>query len=410
VDDQAHDLEMAPIQPTLDRRGELGDEPGLHALIVGVSDCRYLPMAGAPPDEIKHKFGMTRLTSPALSAVRVWRWLVNRKDKLAAKLATCRLLLRPSPAEIAASEELKKFPPGASFNEFAAATAEWRASARQRTNDITFLYFAGHGVQEANTEDHVVLLEDFAAPGAALRNGVRVSEILAGMAPRDDQPAIARTQLYFFDTCRNTPEQFEQLAMAQVGSIWDMPRTQMVDDRACPWFCAAEPRGTAYAGKDHQTLFSQALLACLEGGAGTPLDEWDLDRGWAVSVASLAGGLSTHLDLLNAEAGANQAPSINRYNGRPVIHFLDAPPPVDVTLTVTPDGAIPVTRVAVFDEADAVLRDLGPPADHPYRDTLKAGDYRVVARIDPGAAVYATKRTTLKARPPLSPIQLRVGP
>jgi len=400
---------MHPLQPILDRRGELGKEPGLHALIVGVSEYRHLPAAGAAPDEIKKKFGMTRLTSPALSAVRVWRWLVHRQDKLTAKLATCRLLLCPSPAEIASCPELKDFPSGASFEAFAEAAAEWRTNAAQRATDVTFVYFAGHGVQEANTEDHVVLLEDFAAPGAALRNGVRVSEILAGMAPRDEQAAIARTQFYFFDTCRNTPEQFEKFAMAQVGSIWNVIQTQMVDDRACPWFCAAEPRGMAYAGKDHQTLFSQALLACLEGGAGTPVDEGDLERGWAVSVASLAGGLPTHLDLLNAEAGANQAPSINRYNGRPVIHFLDAPPPVDVTVTVTPDDAVPVTRVAVFDEADDVKCDLGPPTDHPYRDTLQAGDYRVVATVDPAAAVFASKRTTLKARPPHSPLQLRIG-
>ena len=174
---------MRPLVPFLDRRAEVGDAPGLHALIVGVSEYRYLPPVGSPAADVARKFGMTRLTSPAMSAVRIWHWLVERGDKLTAKLATCRLLLSASPTEIARFPELEQFPQGALFESFATAAEAWREDARRRADEVTLFYFAGHGVQEPNTDDVVLLLEDFSGPGAVLRNGVRASEIQSGMAP-----------------------------------------------------------------------------------------------------------------------------------------------------------------------------------------------------------------------------------
>jgi hypothetical protein len=406
--------ESLPLQPFVDRRKDLDGDPGLHALIVGVSHYQFLPAADASPEDIERAHGLVGLTSPARSAVNVWQWLQKRADKLTARLATCRLLLSPSPIEIEQVPQLKDFPETATFEAFRAAVDGWRQHALARPDDVTLLYFAGHGVEELRSGEQVLLLEDIAAPGPFLRNGVRTSEILAGMAPSEEErPNIARTQFYFLDSCRNTPDQFDQYVLQRVGSIWDVKGTKTIDDRACPIFFAAVPRGASYAGLDHQTLFSRALLACLKGDAGMPLDEGDVEAGWGVSVESLARSLRDRIVDLNRGAGANQSYVVNRYNGgRPVIlHYLDAPPPVDITVTVAPEAAVPVTTVTVLDDWESPLLRLSTGTrDYPFRDRLAAGDYRVVATVDPAIKIYSTKRGTLKARPPRFPYRLRVGP
>ena len=76
-----------------DRRTELGNSPGTHALVVGVSDYEFLPSHDKEADPV---FGLRGLASGALTAYRVAEWLLKSKDRLAAPLATLRLLVAPS--------------------------------------------------------------------------------------------------------------------------------------------------------------------------------------------------------------------------------------------------------------------------------------------------------------------------
>ena len=61
------------MTPLFDRREELGNEPGVHALIVGVSD--YSNLAGYDDPAREQHWGMKKLGSAALSAYRIHQWL-----------------------------------------------------------------------------------------------------------------------------------------------------------------------------------------------------------------------------------------------------------------------------------------------------------------------------------------------
>jgi hypothetical protein len=133
---------------TIDNREKLRDRDGLHVLIVGVSEYPDLPEWDEdPPPAERPKFGMRQLTRAALSAYRVFEWLVasEKKDLLSAPLATCRLLLSPSPEEaalITLPSECPYFP--AKLEGFMDAARGWQLDAAFRAGKRS----RGHPLEE----------------------------------------------------------------------------------------------------------------------------------------------------------------------------------------------------------------------------------------------------------------------
>src|SRR4051794_7923455 len=114
----------------LDRTAALAGQPGVHALIVGISEYDNLPGIDSGGDP---EFQMKRLASPALSAFRFHSWLMQRDaaGKLVAPLKTCRILVAPSALERQAEPTIDSIPNAGkpTMLEFAEAAAAWRQSA-----------------------------------------------------------------------------------------------------------------------------------------------------------------------------------------------------------------------------------------------------------------------------------------
>ena len=81
----------------IDNRATVKGDPGVHLLIVGVSDYLNLPDHDDVPRE--ETWFLTKLSSPALSAFKIYQFL-TAKDSLALPLKTARLLLSPSQVEL----------------------------------------------------------------------------------------------------------------------------------------------------------------------------------------------------------------------------------------------------------------------------------------------------------------------
>ena len=98
----------------------------------------------------------------------------------------------------------------ATTDSFVQKTWEWRDRVGKSKNNLALFYFSGHGIQR-DKEDAVLMLQDFAEPGARsiLKRAVAFNDIFKGMAPSTDFPNIGMTQLYFIDACRNLPEQIK---------------------------------------------------------------------------------------------------------------------------------------------------------------------------------------------------------
>jgi hypothetical protein len=382
-----------------DNRHNLQGEPGIHALIVGVSRYTHLPGGNGPP--VEEDWKLAQLTATALTGYKIYRWLIDRRHQLPKKLATVRLLLSPSTAEAPKIDEgmaeIRKALEGegvilqdtaspCTLDEFTAEARRWRRDAISEVHDenATFFYFAGHGIQRKQN-DPVLLLEDFGNPNASLvAKTVAFNALFQGMvAPANSQQKIARTQLYFVDACRVVPPELRNYEYPDITGVFDGDLGG-VDNRSAPIFYATVSNTKAYAKSGQQTLFSEALIECLEGYAGVATDEED-DQGYArynVSINSLS-------EALNAKVATIQALKVDQefyptQRGQDVVIVnLPKPPEVECTLQVDPDNAASLVSINLADSLGSPVTDwsLSPVDPHPHRGRLRAGLYALEARI-----------------------------
>jgi hypothetical protein len=357
-------------------------KPALHALIIGVSEYPYLPKRGEA--ETTESFGMTKLSSPALAAYRIFEWLTAPDTKHPVPLASCRMLLCPSPEEIAAEPKLAGFTAPWGIDQVVADAAAWRADAGESADSRTLFYFAGHGARRTQ-RDCVMLLPQFGMPGGGgtLARCVDTRTLRDGMAPAPSFPNIARTQLYFVDACRILPQKFRQFESLPTYAIFNV-EVNDIDDRKAPLFYAAIPGTAAIGLAGEQTLFSRALLQCLSGAAGEPMEEDQAGTvSWRVSVASLNEALGKIIANLNNELGTDQLYEPGASAPAEICH-LPAPPKVRLTLRLNPDSAANVGNLVVKNYQGMPVWQLPAPLSPlPLTGTLEAGAYAIDISFNP---------------------------
>ena len=363
----------------------LRGKPGLHAFIVGASSYPFLT-GGAKVQP--NTYGMRQLSAAATSADRVWQWIRNNSARLATPLATCRLLLSPSPSESGLTAPVEP----ATLANFLRDAAGWREDARTHRDNATLFYFAGHGIQR-DKDDSLLLLEDFNEPGGGiLRNAVDMHTLGYGMSPSKSQPDIARTQLYFIDACRLQPEDLRDFERQNPTAVFTVELNGR-DDRSAPVFYAALPNSAAYAVPDWQNLFSMALLKCLDGaGAESVEDPTNGTRRWRVSVYSLTYALQREMrDLKNRLGGDQEFVPSGAFLQAPICYF-PAAPSVDITLVIDPAAASKVCELEVVNWNGVSMHEPAPLSPHPYSKSLPAGSYYFNLRFQPGSGYVPVRK------------------
>ncbi len=377
--------------------GESDSSPGLHALVIGVSDYQGLPEPTPYPQTGLPTLSLTKVKTPATSAWRFAQWLREKYWNPAAPLKSIRLLLSTS------AEEKTKFPDLA-----AASTPErratkdnvwqqmlaWRDGARGDPRNITVLYASGHGVQWGAKDEALVLLEDFCGQDRFLDYSLSVGATQQGMSG-DTMP---QTQLYFVDACRVRPEEARNFVSAGQGLQFSIRWTG--DDLRCaPIFFAAAPQTYAQAVRDKGTLFSEALLECLDGlAAHDPVEgRSKLERDYYhVRVSDLQPPLEDRVMALAQEIGKKQTPVNGGQTRAAVFHYFQSPPAVEVVVDVDPDEIACDTKAQLSDAEDLVKAGPDCCLPRPLNWKVPAGLYTL--RLARPAAPGKTK--IIAARPP----------
>jgi hypothetical protein len=403
-----------PLVAETPNRPKAGDPPGLHAFIVGVSDYPDLPAQGE--QLFARHFGMDKLDCAALSAYRVFQWLTNPSTNLQRPLATCRLLVSPSQKERDAESALTARKTSCTPQAFLDDARDWREDASMSPGNVTFFYFAGHGVRRTQ-DDSVLLLEGFGnGIGGALVNAVALLNIMGGMAVTTTRPNMALTQLYFIDACRNFPNVFKHLQQPQTTEVFDVELSGE-EKRAAPIYFAAASGTKAACIPGQQTLFSEALIRCLTNDGADLRDDNGVDR-WMVSVRSLQPALEASIADLNTKHGLQQQLGFGGIQRDATICELPTAPTVDVTFKVEPPIAAPVVRIIARDGSQNPVPNIPVPlAPHPFSCQWPAGFYTTGAEIDPAldpaAPAGQFKPTGLKTnqvKPPRWDRTLKVAP
>jgi Caspase domain len=345
--------------------------PGIHALIVGVSDYVHLPAADQPPDEASWNFN--KLTSTALSAYKVYEWLDKNRGKLRLPVKSIRLLLAPSPAEKAADVALQNLNAVVpTWTAFQTAAWAWRDDAKKNPDDMTFFYFAGHGLQRG-PEEGILLLADFAEPGTPkLSRCVAFGDIRTGMAPTDSHPNIAKTQFYFVDACRLRPETLNKFVNPKVAEIWEIELPH-ADRREAPVLFSTVDATIAIGRDGKPSYFAEGLLYAFERGAEDP-DDSQGQPVWPVTSITI----KTALDYFYAKHKVGTQINSGGMVGAPVLRYLPAPPDVDVGIHIRPELLAGNCAVELYDDDDRTVNKIANCPTLDIELTIKAGIYRLL--------------------------------
>lgn len=365
------------MSPLIDNRIRLAGQPGVHALIVGVSE--YVNLPTDPDDRLPRHYGLGRLNSAALAARRFFEWLVaaDVSGRLEQPLATCRLLLSPSPGEVAVHPPVQQADARASVSAFLSHATEWRKDAASHRDNITFFYFAGHGLQRKPGEVTLLLDEFGTDVGGALVHSVDINNVYYGMAPSRTFANIARTQYYFVDACRTLPDNTDDLDELHPTQVFSS-RLSKTDDRAAPILFATPPGDETTGIRRIGSVFGEALIECLDGDAGD-YPEVNGQEQWLVGLQRLIEvmGLKSEDQRDWSMTTAGQAASR-------IVCYLKARPNADLVFEMIPEAEAATLQIRIR-EAREGLQDetYRPPLENPHRIKVPAGYYIASAGLDP---------------------------
>lgn len=360
--------------------------PGVHALIIGVSDYINLPAQGSPSSDAK--WSLNKLSSPALSAFIVYDFI--RTTGLRLPLKTVRLLLSPSQREIDVEPRLANASPTrANRQALDTFAADWRTDAAQDPNDMTFFYFAGHGTQRGS-DDAVLMLDDFLSGATALGRCFEIRNVKAGMAPSPSFPNIALTQFYFVDACLDRNAKLRTLDKPTAPEVLGV-ELNVVDRRAAPLFYSTVEGAVALGRSGKPSHFAEALTLAFKRAA----EEADEDTGrWPVTATTIKNAL----DFYYTKNELGTLVTMGSLVGSPVIRYLPGPPDVDLSIVVQPDDLGIPCSIEVIDESNSVVARKQPGRQN-FDCTVGAG----LHRLQVNAALLASNPYT-------SPRRLSVKP
>jgi hypothetical protein len=366
----------------LDRR--VVGKPGAHALIIGVDDYPFLDGNTALGES---NFELPKLTSATRSALAFHDWLMN-KARLPVPLFTSRLLLSASPNE----QDVTSFPSNwapANTEDLVRAATGWIRDARGSAEDMTVFYFCGHKLQ-ISRDDDILLCGDFGSPfGPSFRGGISFANIFNGMGSVDGP--IAQTQIYFLDGSRHpVSRQLLGTRISGTTNIFDVLPSGP-DRRAAGVFHAAAPGEQAYAPTNDVSLFSQAVIKGLEGGAAVPqLPTAQSDDEWAVTISSLSRWMGAEGERLSAEYSITISFNTS-LAGDGVIATVAKAPKVNVEIQVKPTAAAAEFDLTIEDELGetvVAVSDLLPT----YKLELIAGVYALTMTAKPDSGAKSIRR------------------
>jgi hypothetical protein len=311
------------------------------------------------------------------------------------------MLISPSEGEITGEPGPDMAVDRCTLENFLRAAADWRADALH-SESMTWLYLVGLGFEVSG--EQVFLLEDFGdGVGALLRNAISVNNLVNGMAPSRERRGTARTQWYFLDLRRARPHEINELQWQNTTATFDadLPR---IDDREAAIFYATEPGHEAYS---RTSLFSDALLECLEGEAAVLFE----DR-WCVTSTSLARALNRVLERKFKELApdfAQQNVTVAGSIRNGIICYLEGPPLVDTSVEVDPPEAAEFSQIEVRSDFDKLVLAFGQADPYPFRARLMAGIYEVRAVVAPTDLRYSSAARLVIIAPPHASLKINVA-
>lgn len=377
----------------LDRRAELGAEPGLHAILIGISEYRNLAGSDDPGgDGLK---ALKKLQSAAIGAHALAQKLIELDglDRLYRPLKTLRLLLAPSQLEIqdwpAIVPDTVLEPTRANIQ---AALEAWRADVGPGSKEMALFYYGGHGLREM--EDNIFLASDFQPEGGnPLDAAFKLGSIRGGMTVSDQFPDMGLDQFYFIDACREQSDILLQLPVRDPPPVFAPSLNNITDKRRAPLYFATPNGGIALSEGGMLSGFTRALVIALDHAA--PEKRWieEKDRlDWPINASALKNGI----ELLDLDFKGDGKVELTGLISNPILCFSKDPPQLTLRIRYAPGNFRgKVESLSLRKKEEAPVAVPGDPDDDPRLVTLGAGMYSF--ELVPRGGAFANPFTVAEA-------------
>jgi hypothetical protein len=364
-------------------------QPGTHALVIGIS--AYLHFEdGRDPTPRGIASQMEQLSAAAHSASEFAWWLLEDYCCDHAPLRSLRVLFSPADGEIINPNiaPLLRGDFAATRDNVKIDLLQFKEACDTHVENVAIIYVAGHGVQ-LTSNGAIVLLHDFGSGShlEELEGAIDMVGVHAGMR----HPNTARTQFWFVDTCRQRPsiaKRFETLTGALSLS------KPIGDTESSPLFLAATTGKEAFARVGGTTLFNEALMWAMRGGAAVGPEDNESEK-WHVSVTTLIRRLPERVKALANLEGAEQSVDLAGKPTEAVLHEFDAAPMVDLTVALTPEEAKSFSKGTLkYNASMPIIEDFD---DWPMHMPVEAGLYLLSVETSPP---FTNKTEILALKPP----------
>lgn len=293
------------------RRPTTGDtEPGIHILLIGVTDYFHLPGGRGAPFEPGNSF--PPLDAPDYSCRELGNWFLEgnlRHPTLPIKS----IEVLASKLRFTDENGVTQKVGAPSYAEVSAAIDRWYALGNLSPENLLIFYFCGHGLQNGSST-HSLLCADFGErANAPFQHAIHYEGLESGM-----RACAARQQIFILDMCRNTEPDITNSYRGSGSPVVERlpPEDMPAVSQSVIWATSANEE--AWAQNKKPSLFAQAFMKSFYGAAAT------VDAGSSAAVANAASIRAATLAWISATGGALQEPQYTQPTGRQfAIHQFD---------------------------------------------------------------------------------------
>jgi hypothetical protein len=295
---------------------------GVHALIIGISEYSYLS-GGSASKLASDTGGMGQLRVSALTAAKVFHWLINASEVVGASLVTCRLHLAPCREEL---EKVTLLTNGhyasADFATIRTAIEGWAddifAGAQVAKPNVALFFFSGHGVEILSSP--ALLASDILNPrsASAASNAVAIESLLRAI-----KTCGIDRGLFFVDACRDAPTLARVLNITGEDVLKPQAYPPKIPDALISLQSTRSGLQSFQAPEDEATIFGRALLEGLHGLPPTHVPYDTMVSPWKLLFRNLESHVKHGVRELLCRHSALKIQSVepygNPYNGDMVV-------------------------------------------------------------------------------------------
>lgn len=393
--------------------------PGLHALLIGISDYPYLPGGAKEHEGRDYDLGMKQLASPALSAFKIACWLLQAGiRRLPKPLASLRILLAPSESErqrigqmLTQSHRAREALTGCthsaaeqcSLEKVSTALEEWRADCATDSESVAWFYFAGHGLQVLPREPVMLLSGYNRRGGPVLGEAIAFDDVFSGMEVTGEFRKMALQQHFVVDACRSEFNALRDLVNASPSQPWSYRRASGHKTRTYGTIFGTAGGKQSFGSADG-TVLAQALLRALHGEAADASLNNASKRAWIVKHYRLLEALELLVGQIAEQMEEAQTIEPGPMKDNVVWSSTPDTPILPVSIELIPADAHPPESMFLQSEGPEGKSTPVDVSKYPYAVTLEAGLYSAEVTFPPHHAYRSCiPGYQLLARPPWSP-------